>query len=1158
MDRRELILGFIKQNLSLLLDKEFLASLYKTKKREYFLERYAKSKQGLPRDTEIANELMWYLIRNNIIINSTDLTNYLQLSFIAYGVHDPQPYYDSLRLKNRLKPDIDFSKLKKTDFIQSLREQLVAELKYDQTASQIADIEEEIKKKIEEYNSLPSIVDQEDFPEPAPDELSIDSGEYVVWWRQLNLTGDPFPTTEGLMRIDPATYDSVVVKTPLFQKYLSYVKNTTNEVFKNTIFFGEFGSGKTTLFEYLKRALSSKEVESTYVQLYSEKDLQSLKITFKKKLIEELLGKLETNSDDVSLFSYENIDSALLKAMNMLFETKHPKGLVVFVDDLHKNKEDVPVSLEFLSYLQIFTSEILRRVPNQNIAFYIAGSLEWEPIIKSQPKYSGSLARRETIPNVSEEEAWIMLNRRLEAFYPNPEVKRVVDRNFVSQIYRDLMVNKLELTFRSFIQRLIDEFNIGNFKVLSSDPVHINSDTLAKIKRVIEQSPVLKDRFDLLLKERMQNEENRIKALRLLIEVYLKRKVKDEDYTNERFYLQALAKTRLIQKSREGLDSFSWVVCKELIERSKIIANNFSLSIEDYLLKIYGLSARRRKSVSEEIERLQKLSEACDDTGKKTLEHIIALHEDILEAQETFTLKYTEMALAANCKDSLEELTRFYLQNVERADEEYPVTDLLSFWDHYWYSPEEVSRFVELFSDRGECTQRIWYVCSIYKQAFGSILSFIEKEYSSLSSVHISSSGLDNNQIIELVKARDFWVVGSYEKSLTVLGEVTQNNFRMFLQNIFTILYGDMQNRMKQLPEKARNIIQERLSRLKPNSIGSPREFSVLTLEEIGCLLTSTVDIESSNLWEHVISRVLNGFTMEELANYFNKFSELRKLSESETESASEFSLDLRDLIVSTDEISRSLESIYFSVIEEGVYAETVDGETTLLISLDGARDKEHLQALPFTRVKLRQLIQKLSLGEVNLSDQVMIEAYYSIPYREFFAYLGILNKKNKNDLNIREKFEIERSHGSKVRVGRMYEFNGAEPPFMFLSHSSKDVEFTKTLKKDLEKHGVKVWLSEIEIKVGDSIPLSINDALDKCNYFAIVLSEDSVNSDWVKKELSSAFIGELEKRSISILPILWKPCKIPPLIIDKRYASFTKNYEVGLDELLTRLIGNS
>ena len=1158
VDRRELILGFIRPNLSLFTDKDFLVAIYKKKKKEYFLERYSKSKQGLPRDVEIANELIWYLIRNNVVSSSDSLAKYLQLPFLALNIHDSQAYYDSLKLKEHQRPEIDFSRLKKTDLVESLRKQLKEELKYEQTTSKIANIDEEIRKKIEEYNSIPSILDQGDFPEPTPESSALDSEEYIVWWKQLNLTDDPFPATEGLMRIDPTTYESVVVKTPLFQKYQSFIQYTRSEIFKNTIFFGEFGSGKTTLFEYLKRALSSKEVESVYIQLYSEKDLQSLKITFKKKLIEELALYLGNHISDGSLRSYENIDTALWSSLNTLFETKHSKGLVIFIDDLHKNKEDVPVSLEFLSYLQIFTSEILRKISTPNLAFYIAGSLDWEPIIKTQPKYSGSLARRETIPDVTEDEAWAMLNRRLEAFYPNPEVKRVVDKSFVSQVYRDLLVNKLELTFRSFIQRLVDEFNIGNFKVLSSDPVHINSESLTKIKTVVESSPIVKERFNVLLKEKMQNEENRIKALRLLIEIYIKKKIKEEDYIDDRFYLQTLAKTRLIQKAREGPSSFSWVVCKELVDSSKLVADNFSLSLEDYLLKIYGLTSKRRKAASEEVNRLQKLANSNDEGAKEILERVIMLHTKILEAQESYTLSYSEMELAFKCKDSLESLTKFYLQYVERASDEFAVKDLLGFWSTYWFSLEEISRFVELLGNESECKRRIWYVCSIYRQAFGSILRFVEKEYSSLSSLHISSFGINNSQITELVKARDLWVSGLYERSLNALADTMQNAFRTSLQNIFAILFGDMQNRMKQLESDTRTIIRDRLSSLPPSNVGSPREFSMLTLEEIGHILTNRNTPGQSSLWEHVFSKLFEGFTLEDFVEYFNKFSKLRGLSELDSDTSAESRLDLRDLIMTSEGIIRLLESSYFNIVQDGVHLETIDGETTIYISLDGMRDKASLQPIAFTRIKLRNLIQKLTLGEINLSDQVMIEAYYSILYREFFAYIGLLNGRNKNELNIRERFSIERSHGSKIRVGRQYVFNGSRPPQMFISHSSNDVEFARTLAKDLDKRGVKVWLSEMNIKVGDSIPQKINDALENCNFFAIILSNDSVNSEWVMKELSSAFVEELERQSIVVLPILWKPCKIPPLIMDKRYASFTKNYDSGLDDLLSRLTAAS
>jgi hypothetical protein len=40
----------------------------------------------------------------------------------------------------------------------------------------------------------------------------------------------------------------------------------------------------------------------------------------------------------------------------------------------------------------------------------------------------------------------------------------------------------------------------------------------------------------------------------------------------------------------------------------------------------------------------------------------------------------------------------------------------------------------------------------------------------------------------------------------------------------------------------------------------------------------------------------------------------------------------------------------------------------------------------------------------------------------------------------------------------------------VFLSHNEKDKPFVKKLARDLDSHGVKYWLDEAEINVGDSL----------------------------------------------------------------------------------------
>lgn len=128
------------------------------------------------------------------------------------------------------------------------------------------------------------------------------------------------------------------------------------------------------------------------------------------------------------------------------------------------------------------------------------------------------------------------------------------------------------------------------------------------------------------------------------------------------------------------------------------------------------------------------------------------------------------------------------------------------------------------------------------------------------------------------------------------------------------------------------------------------------------------------------------------------------------------------------------------------------------------------------------------------------------------------------------------------------------EEKVVFLSHSSKDKPFIRQLAADLTNEGILVWLDEQQIKVGDSINNSINQGLAESDYFVIALSDDSVQSEWVKRELNSALIDEIEEKKVKVLPLKLSECSFPKLIKDKKYADFTKSYQHGLEELLKAL----
>ena len=124
----------------------------------------------------------------------------------------------------------------------------------------------------------------------------------------------------------------------------------------------------------------------------------------------------------------------------------------------------------------------------------------------------------------------------------------------------------------------------------------------------------------------------------------------------------------------------------------------------------------------------------------------------------------------------------------------------------------------------------------------------------------------------------------------------------------------------------------------------------------------------------------------------------------------------------------------------------------------------------------------------------------------------------------------------------------------IFISHSSKDKPFALKLANDLKAFAAHVWVDIWELRVGDSLKQRIKKALHENDFLSIILSPNSVVSEWVKFELSEALIKELDEEKVFVLPILFRDCRIPKSIKDKKYADFRRKYDKGLLDLLKAL----
>lgn len=121
----------------------------------------------------------------------------------------------------------------------------------------------------------------------------------------------------------------------------------------------------------------------------------------------------------------------------------------------------------------------------------------------------------------------------------------------------------------------------------------------------------------------------------------------------------------------------------------------------------------------------------------------------------------------------------------------------------------------------------------------------------------------------------------------------------------------------------------------------------------------------------------------------------------------------------------------------------------------------------------------------------------------------------------------------------------------VFLSHNHADKTFVRKLARDLEAHNVKCWLDEAEMKIGDSLIQKIRNGIDNVEYFAVILSPNSINAPWVVNELDVAMNLQISGKPIKVLPIMLRECEPPGFLVGKLYGDF-KDESKYLDSLKT------
>jgi uncharacterized protein YjbI with pentapeptide repeats len=89
-----------------------------------------------------------------------------------------------------------------------------------------------------------------------------------------------------------------------------------------------------------------------------------------------------------------------------------------------------------------------------------------------------------------------------------------------------------------------------------------------------------------------------------------------------------------------------------------------------------------------------------------------------------------------------------------------------------------------------------------------------------------------------------------------------------------------------------------------------------------------------------------------------------------------------------------------------------------------------------------------------------------------------------------------------------------------FISYAQPDESFAHLLYEHLQKNGVRVWFAPEDIKIGETIEESVDQAIQVYDKLILILSKNSIDRAWVRHEFERAVAKEKREKQIVLYPI--------------------------------------
>src|SRR5205823_12237400 len=90
----------------------------------------------------------------------------------------------------------------------------------------------------------------------------------------------------------------------------------------------------------------------------------------------------------------------------------------------------------------------------------------------------------------------------------------------------------------------------------------------------------------------------------------------------------------------------------------------------------------------------------------------------------------------------------------------------------------------------------------------------------------------------------------------------------------------------------------------------------------------------------------------------------------------------------------------------------------------------------------------------------------------------------------------------------------------VFISYSSKDTAVAERLHADLRASGVPCYFDKEDMKIGEKIRIGIDRAIRSRDKLLLLISSNSLSSNWVENEVEIAFERERREQRVILFPV--------------------------------------